>query len=199
MKRSLSGSSNVDASVSAHLARGDNASALRAILDAYGAELHTFVRSVLRNEHAASEAFAQVQEDLWRGLPGFRAESSLRTWAYVVAQRACFRHRARAGNRRDAPLSAASPTALAARTDTSRRRREQRHALLVQLREELPEDDRALMILRVDRDLSWEDVARVLSETATSEEKPHVTVAGLRKRFERIKERLRSRLREFDE
>lgn len=81
MKRSLSGRSEVDEAVSAHLARGDNASALQAILDAYGAELGAFVRSVLRNENAASEAFAQVQEDLWRGLSGFRAESSLRTWA----------------------------------------------------------------------------------------------------------------------
>ena len=49
------------------------------------------------------------------------------------------------------------------------------------LREELTADEQTLLILRVDRGLSWGDVADVME----------IESAVVRKRFERIKDKLR--------
>jgi RNA polymerase sigma-70 factor (ECF subfamily) len=61
-------------------------------------------------------------------------------------------------------------------------RREQ----LRQLEAELPPDDRALLHLRHDRELSWDEIAEILS----AGDGPPVTAPALRKRYERLKERL---------
>ena len=50
------------------------------------------------------------------------------------------------------------------------------------LREELSADEQTVLILRVDRGLSWNEVAEVMD----------VDAASVRKRFERIKEKLRA-------
>ncbi len=57
---------------------------------------------------------------------------------------------------------------------------------LASLRESLEPEEQTLLILRVDRGLSWKEIATVLAE---SEDAPPDAVA-LRKRFERLKERL---------
>jgi RNA polymerase sigma-70 factor, ECF subfamily len=59
------------------------------------------------------------------------------------------------------------------------------------LREQLDEEDRTILILRVDRKLAWQDIARVLAEEDISGSEATKRSAALRKRFERIKERLR--------
>ena len=63
---------------------------------------------------------------------------------------------------------------------------------IAKLREELPEEDRALLVLRVDRGLEWADLARVFlagDDTPTPDVLKRES-ARLRKRFQLIKERL---------
>jgi len=54
------------------------------------------------------------------------------------------------------------------------------------LRSELEPSERALLVMRVDRDMSWDEIAHVLAAEGDAA-KP----AALRKRFERIKQVLR--------
>ncbi len=56
------------------------------------------------------------------------------------------------------------------------------------LREQLEPFDRALLVLRVDRQLTWQDVAAVLKG---DEKNVETSPGALRKRFERIKAKLR--------
>ena len=65
------------------------------------------------------------------------------------------------------------------------------------LREALDPDDRTLLVLRVDRDMPWSDVARVfLGDGARGDEASVARkAAALRKRFERVKAMLRERMR----
>jgi hypothetical protein len=60
-----------------------------------------------------------------------------------------------------------------------------RREALRRLREALDEDDQVLLSLRLDRELEWEELAALLSAEGAP-----VTAAALRKRFERLKERL---------
>ena len=66
---------------------------------------------------------------------------------------------------------------------------------LVALRDGLPDEDRMLLVLRVDRGLAWNDLARILSEEegdrATDDASLAKEAARLRKRFQLVKERLR--------
>ena len=62
-----------------------------------------------------------------------------------------------------------------------------------ELRNELPEDDRMVLILRVDRGLDWNEAAQVMAGEATMDG-PDLARASarLRKQFERIKQRIRT-------
>jgi hypothetical protein len=62
---------------------------------------------------------------------------------------------------------------------------------LRRLRAELPAQDQTLLVLRVDKELEWEEIAAVLAA-----ENAPVSAVALRKRFERIKTRLARRARE---
>jgi RNA polymerase sigma-70 factor, ECF subfamily len=63
---------------------------------------------------------------------------------------------------------------------------------VTRLRESLEPDDRTLLILRIDRKLAWEDIARVLiGDNDADESEVRRRSATLRKRFERVKERLK--------
>jgi RNA polymerase sigma-70 factor, ECF subfamily len=176
----------------------DSEAALRLVLETYGAELHGFLRAGLRDEIHAAEAYAQLCEDIWRGLPSYRGEASVRTWAYRLARHAAFRLRVRDPRRREASLSEARTSQLVFRAATSNQRAESRRALYARLREELSDEERELLLLRVDRALAWEDIARIVDDgaSAASSEAIAKRSAALRKKFERIKEHLRVRLRE---
>jgi RNA polymerase sigma-70 factor (ECF subfamily) len=56
---------------------------------------------------------------------------------------------------------------------------------LVKLRDSLDPEEQTLLILRVDKAMPWEDVAEVLGADGDP-----VSPAALRKRFERLKEKL---------
>jgi RNA polymerase sigma-70 factor (ECF subfamily) len=68
---------------------------------------------------------------------------------------------------------------------------ERRAESLDRLRGELAQEDQNLLVLRLDQELAWEEIAVVLSGGG-----PPVKPAALRKRFERLKERMAKRARE---
>lgn len=168
----------------------------------YGRELMTYVVAIARSETDGAEAFSQFTEDLWRGLPRFRWQSSARTWCYTLARNALFRVR-RTVRRRGGPaiaLDDAPEVALAAeqaRSATLTYLRTQVKDEVAALRERLSPDDQALLILRIDRKLPWLDVARALADE-NEEELPDAELtrrsATLRKRFGRIKSDLKKLL-----
>jgi RNA polymerase sigma-70 factor, ECF subfamily len=193
----------VDASERAELEQGIAAAcragawseAATAAIRGYGPEILGYLLATSGHEQDASEAFSLFCEHLWRGLPGFRGESSLRTWSYRLAQRALARI-ARGDRRRRArvvPLDATDIEAVAeqVRTQTLPFLRTEMQAEVARLRERLTAEERALLVLRLDRRLSWEAIARVLGDDEPSSEDLKRSAATLRKRYERVKLRLR--------
>lgn len=169
------------------------------IVQRYGRELLTYLVAIARSEADGAEAFSQFTEDLWRGLPRFRWQSAARTWCYTLARNALFRVRRCA--RRGGPMVALSDAPEVARLAEQVRSatitylRTQVKDAVAELRDQLAPDDQAILILRVDRKLSWLDVARALAgEDELSDEELARLSATLRKRFGRIKSDLKKLL-----
>jgi RNA polymerase sigma-70 factor (ECF subfamily) len=182
--------------LAALLEAGDLHGAASQAIEAFGPEVFGFLVSLMRDEHDASDVFAQACEDLWRGLPGFEQRSTLRTWFYMLARHAASRYR-RAPHRRAerrAQLSEADGIAERVRTRTLQHLRTEVKDQFALIRDALEPEDRALLVLRVDRKLAWNDIARVLCEEslATGEDLARAS-ARLRKRFELVKHEIRER------
>ena len=73
-------------------------------------------------------------------------------------------------------------------------RRENRDRLQA-LRESLPDDDQELLILRIDKGMSFRDIATVVSDPGADEPALTRASARLRKRFQLVKERMRDAAR----
>jgi RNA polymerase sigma-70 factor (ECF subfamily) len=169
---------------------GDLAGVITEAIGAYGPELLGFLGGLARDAVEADELFASVCEKLWKALPKFRWDSTFRVWAYTVARNEFYSAR-RGSRKRAVPLSQAPAVQEAvakARTTTALHQRTDVKDAFAQLREALEPEDRMLLALRVDRGLEWGDIARVLGASEASLKRE---TANLRKRFERLKTRLR--------
>ena len=188
---------SAEADIRAAFDRRDVKAAVASALSTYEPEILGYLLAVLRDEQRAEDVYSDFAEDVVRGMPAFRFLSSVRTWMYTLARHACSRHLARERRRRTIGLSSA-PEALNvvahARTPTPPHARTGAREGIERLRKSLRPDDQTLLILRVDRDMAWLDIARVLAgpDAAIDEGELRARSAKLRKRFERLKERLRA-------
>jgi len=166
------------------------------ILALYGRDVLGFLVARLRNRDDGQEAYAMFSEDLWRGLRGFEFRGSARAWTYTLARNAATRY-ALAKERRPArnlPLSeqcAAVERAAASRSATQAHLRTEVKQRMRALRDRLTSDEQTLLMLHVDRGLTFPELAEVLhgaplDKTLLDRETPRI-----RKQFERIKRKLR--------
>lgn len=175
----------IDVEVLELLARGAVKEAATLALRAHGPEVLGYLENVVGDPDDARDVFQRFAEDLWKWLPSYRG-GSLRAAAYRIAWHAAARFRREAWRRRKQRMrttmasriaaSIASPESRLASTPGDR---------IARLRASLEPEERSLLILRLDRELSWKEVAEVL----TSEGDP-VDSAAVRKRFERVKDKL---------
>ena len=168
---------------------GDHAAATTAALRGYGVELLGFLRALAGDHDLAAEAFGELGEDVWKGLPKFRWESSLRSWLYALARNALaqLRRDPRRRRERNLPLSIAPEMAAVVRTVTREIQRTEVKDEFRVLREQLDPEEHEILLLRLDRDLAWKDIARILGGDGDLDAR----AAALRKRFERAKQRLK--------
>ena len=184
---------SVDPEILALLAREDKAGAVTCALQAYGPRILGYYTLVLRDGDAADEVYGAFCENLWRGIGTFRGEARFQTWAFQIAHNVMCSYRTDPDQRRGRRLSTAELANLtqSARDGTPLFQHTTMKSAVERLREQLDPDERALLALRVDQRLSWREVTQILSQ------EEGVNEAVLRKRFERIKERLRG-LAELD-
>lgn len=162
----------------------------------YGPELLGYLNALLRDPAEADDVFATTCENLWAGLPRFAWQSTFRTWAYTVTRNACVSFVRGSRKRRTVPLSSAPIAALAAglRTQTATFLRSETKDRLAEIRAALAPDDQTLLILRIDRQLAWREIAHVFEPEPATPAVLEARAATLRKRFERLKSDLRERL-----
>jgi RNA polymerase sigma-70 factor (ECF subfamily) len=170
-----------------------------AVLEAYGPELYSFLlaRFGLWTSHA-EDVFSDFTEDLWRSLPTFQWRCSIRAWCYKLARSAAARFRRSPHNRaqRCIPLSAAHSVEelmVRLRTSTRPHLRTDVKDQIQKLREKLTTEERDLLIMRIDRKLSWREVAFAMlgPDDETDDENLRKMEVRLRQRFAEVKKRLK--------
>ena len=190
--------SPLEASIREHAEAERLEQAATSAIEGYGPELLGYLHAMAPTPTEADELFSELCERVWRGLPKFRWDSSFRTWAYTIARNLLRdRHRARSGPEGRlvglGDASEVSKIAQQVRSTTAVYLKTEAKTRLQQIRDSLDPDDRTLLILRVDRRLAWRDIAKIMAEGEDESDLTKFT-ARLRKRFERIKDRLRDEL-----
>jgi len=197
MAMASTGHEELEQQIRRRLEQGDISGAATAAIRGYGAEIFGFLVAFHHDEDDAAEVFSIFSERLWRDLPSFKGECSFRTWAYVLARHGSLNYRRdlRRREKRQGPLpegSALSEIVEQVRTETVSYLRTERRTRFTALRDSLPPEDQMLLVLRVDRGLAWNELARVLHDSAEplGDEALKREAARLRKRFQLIKARL---------
>jgi RNA polymerase sigma-70 factor (ECF subfamily) len=171
---------------------GDTNGAVTAALQAYGDEVYSFLVSRLRNDEVAADVFAQASADLLGSMPSFQWRCSLRTWFYRLARAAATRHQRTPLNRADrrVALSHVSEAIDQVRSRTQLHLRSEVKDGVRRLRDQLDPDEQQLLILRIDRNLGWSEIAEIVEDDDDPKAVARAS-ARLRQQFQTLKERLR--------
>ena len=179
---------DLDQTIKAHLASGELAVAATVALGGLGPQILGYLGAQLRDDDAAYDVFGHFCEELWKSIANFRGDSSFKTWAYKLVMHAIGRHRRDPYRNRGRAMASDEVSAIAfdIRSRTPRFKQTEVKDRIARLRESLEPDEQTLLFLRVDQELSWNEVAEIMSARGEPAEP-----AALRKRFERAKEKLR--------
>lgn len=188
----------IEATIRAAHEAGDIEKAANIALEVYGQELFGFIANCVGHTSDSDDIFSLFCIDFWRGLPRFEWRSTLRTWAYSLARNATSRHLTRPHRKREVPIPLSQipevyEVAERIRTTTAAHLRSTHKKSIRRLRKQLDLADQMLLILRVDRSLSWRDIAIVMDEDVLKQDEGEFkkVETRLRKRFERVKEKLK--------
>ena len=173
MKKPLSITSSKDASDSelAHRVAQGEAVAFETLMRRHNRTLFRTARAILRDDAEAEDALQEAYLQAYRAIGSFRGEAKLSTWlARIVANEALMRVRRRARRAEIVPLQpGASEDEINQIADTnmdetpeiSAQRIEMRRLLEAQI-DSLPDDFRAVFVLRAVDEMSVEDTAEAL-------------------------------------
>ncbi|MEZ4447100.1 MAG: sigma factor [Polyangiaceae bacterium] len=164
------------------------------LLREHGPAVLAYYVARLGDEDHGREIYAQFAEDLWRGIPGFDWRCPARAWTYRVARGTLARMlrdrgRARERERRIAAWlgeivdETRPPTPLHQQSEVKSRMRV--------LRAALDDEEQLLITLRVDRQLSWNELAAVMADEPLDPGDETREAARLRKRYQLVKGKLR--------
>lgn len=175
------------------LAAGDRRGAAAEVVRVHGPRVREYLAALLREPDVADDAYSLFCEWTLSAIWRYRGDSSLRTWAFGVAYNAARRIRSDAYRRRRRSLRGRAIDELPAQRSTSSAARRERAARrLDELRRHLSEDDQNLLALRVEQRLEWNEIVGVLASGGEA-----VSSLALRKRFERLKDRIGRLAREL--
>jgi RNA polymerase sigma-70 factor (ECF subfamily) len=167
------------------LARRDPRRAADALWRAYGGEVFGWLVAVY-GASEASEVAGALGLSVVRGIEGFRGESTARTWLYQLARTEVRQHRRATRRRRQVMTPLSHHPSAGERADVAPSRSA---ALdLDRLRAHLSEEERSLLVLRYDRELTYEEIAAVLLDDV----EPARGAARLRQRVRDVKGKLAS-------
>jgi len=145
-------------------AQAGDPEAIRVLYDNYRDRVWKILLYSLSDPQQVQDVFQSVFFKFFRGLSGFRFQSSLLTWLYRIARNECLNH----CRRRSLP-SVPLQTILGSRDEIDGRAlvgeedaRWERERILMQAIRQLPPKMRDVVVLKYVEDLSYEEIGRAL-------------------------------------
>ena len=174
---------------------GDHTETLRRLIDGYGPEILGYLSRTMNDEQAADDVFSDFCEDLCRSIGRFERRSLFRTWAYRLATSARARFWEDPYRRRGERLVSEEIGKIEqqVRTETHAWMRTEVKTRFAELRRFLDAEEQTLLTLRIDKDLSWEEIAEVMTPAAETVDDRVIRkrASSLRQRFKRLKDKIR--------
>ena len=161
--------------------------------DGHGHHIYAWLRGVMKDDHDADEVFNEFFLAVFEDIGSYRGDGPLKSWLYRVARNTAHTFWRNRNQRREVPLGVDDEVIQKARTSTKEWKKSTVKDAFQLLRLELSEEEQTLLILRVDRDMDWEDVARVfidVNESTPSDALPK-EVNRLKQQFSRVKKKLK--------
>ena len=155
----------------AHRVGGGDSAAFEILMRRYNRTLFRTARAILRDDAEAEDALQEAYLQAYQAIGGWRAEAKLSTWlARIVANEALMRLRKQARRAEIVPLqSSATLEGLNEIPDTDMNKTPEREAQRVEMRrlleaqiDSLPDDYRAVFMLRAVEELTVEETSKVL-------------------------------------
>ncbi len=177
---------NGEAELVRAIASGDRR-AFERMMRLYNRRLYRLARAVLGDRGDAEDALQEAYLRAYRGIHGFRGDSSLSTWLSRLVLNECLGRKRRSARRQNVIPIVRSPTEReltgAAAPDMQQPDRTvaaaQMRALLEEKLAELPESFRTVFVLRSVEELSVEETAQCLSIPAETVRSRHFRAKGL--------------------
>ena len=166
--------------------------ATRQALALYGEPIFRYLQRMSDRSSDAEDIFQNFCVDLFLGLPRFEWRASLKTWAYRLAYSALSAFHRSPAQRPVRLIDSEQERKLErlqeeARESTAHYLRTEFKSAIDSIREGLKPEKRSLLILHVDAQLSFPEIATIHLGEAVDEERLKREVLKLRKRFERVK------------
>jgi RNA polymerase sigma-70 factor (ECF subfamily) len=180
---------DVEAELAAAHAAGDVARTTTLALQHYGPQILRYLRGTLRNDGELGDVYSRFTEKLWLSLPAFARDCTFSTWCHKLAWYAVLEHRRGIARRRERGLDTGEASAIVqhARDSTAAFLKTEAKDRLAVIRDALDPEERSLLLLRMEQQLPWRNVAAIMAD-----EGQPASEAALRKRFERLREKLRT-------
>jgi RNA polymerase sigma-70 factor (ECF subfamily) len=174
-----------DAALAGQVAAGDRA-AFAALMRRHNRRLYRLARAALRDDAEAEDCLQESYVRAYRSIGGFRAESSLATWLSRLVLNQCLDHLRKSARRHDlAPVVSGDDAVLASAfaDDLDRPEqalgRSQLRRLLERKVDALPDEYRAVFVMRSVEELSVEETAESLGIPPATVRSRHFRARGL--------------------
>lgn len=138
--------------------------ALRSIYERYAPQIRRFVRDMLRDPAAADDALQDTFVRVFQHIAALNEPEHLAGWIFGIARRVCLEHRRHTSRRQrttepaedstDTPDSSATPEALFLGSEAA--------AALDRAVDQLEPNRRAVLLLRCDHQLSYDEIAAAM-------------------------------------
>jgi len=150
-----------------HKAQRGNREAFAVVVDAYWSRVYRWLYGMTRDSHRAEDLTQEAFLKCWVSLPSYRPGTNFRAWLFRIASNCFLDTRRRAQLALHHPLDDALPTAEPGPVSVALTRE-----ITLRIDQEiaqLPEQFRGALLLRIQEDLSYREIAvvfRVTEETA---------------------------------
>lgn len=155
---------NDDRTLAQRAGRGDQ-EAFAQLVERYTGLVYSLAVQRVGNHHDAEDVAQTVFLKAWKALPGFRGDAAFSTWLYRMTANAAT-DLLRQRGRRETPLSLDDPdlpqTAHPGPGPVERAQEAERREALADAVDALPEQARAILLLRELEGLSYEEIAAAL-------------------------------------